>query len=72
VIDINLESRTALITRTNQGISVATVRALTSQGVRAFLTYLWFGPDDPGVQSTALESYAAERRWYAQETGAEG
>jgi 3-oxoacyl-[acyl-carrier protein] reductase len=71
MIDTGLEGRTALITGANQGIGAATAIALAAQGVSVFLTYLRLGPDDPGVQATALEGYAEQRQRDAREVVAE-
>lgn len=62
MIDSGLRGRVALVTGANQGIGAAAARALAAQGTSIFLTYLRLGPDDPGVQTTALPDYAAARR----------
>jgi 3-oxoacyl-[acyl-carrier protein] reductase len=61
MIDPGLQGRVALVTGANHGIGAATATALAEQGARVFLTYLRLGPDDPGVDSTGLESYATPR-----------
>ena len=61
MIDPGLAGRVALVTGGNQGIGAATVRALATQGVAVFLTYLRLGTDDPGVHATGLPEYAASR-----------
>jgi 3-oxoacyl-[acyl-carrier protein] reductase len=60
-IDPGLRGRVALVTGANQGIGAAAARALAAQGCAVFLTYLRLGPDDPGVQVTALPAYAMTR-----------
>lgn len=77
MIDPGLQGRVALITGANQGIGAAAARALAAQGTTVFLTYLRLGPDDPGVQATALPGYIAARRQTADDvvaaiTGAGG
>jgi 3-oxoacyl-[acyl-carrier protein] reductase len=61
MIDTGLHGRVALITGANHGIGAATAIALAEQGADVFITYLRVGQDDPGVQSTGLESYAMPR-----------
>lgn len=67
MIDTGLQGRVAMVTGANHGIGAATALALAEQGAAVFLTYLRLGADDPGVESTGLDSYAAPRAQSAAE-----